>query len=810
MLRIALLALLSVFVVNTSVAQIDLEYQKPPKEILNLVDIQPTPSAWINGDATHMLLMSRNSFKSLEEVAAEEWRLAGLRINPKTNGGSRTRFYTGAAVKHVKSGKESAVAGMPANAQLANASWSPDYSKLAFTNTTQEGIALWVLDVEKAQATRLSEPTLNDVFWGNPYEWLPDGSGLLCRMRTNVGKELNREQVLPKGPTISENKGQRAPARTYQDLLKNKADEAYFDYFAESSLVLVNLDGTTKAVKGAGVYSGVEISPDGNYILVNQIVKPYSYLVPYYRFPTKVEVIDFEGKSVQVVAETGLIEEMPKGFDAVRKGPRSIGWRNDKGAVLYWAEALDGGDPQAEAEHRDAVYQMKVGSTQKQEMARLKLRFNGVTWGDDQLAIFYDGWWRTRKSNVYMVNPSAATANAELVYEVDREDYYNRPGSFLTDRNQYGQRVLLKSKDGKYLYQESEGYTPDGNKPYVARFDIASKTNKVLWQAAGKSTYEQIIKVVDIDKGDIITRIESKEQNPNYYWRNIKKGKSPKAITSFPHPYESIKGISKETIHYKRKDGVDLSAVLYLPAGYDKEKDGRLPMLMWAYPREFKNAKKAGQVKESPHKFTRLYYGSPIYWVARGYAVLDRADFPIIGEGETEPNDSFVEQLVMNAEAAINTVDEMGVVDPERVGVGGHSYGAFMTANLLAHSDLFAAGIARSGAYNRTLTPFGFQAEERTFWEAKDVYMTMSPFMHADKVNEPILLIHGAADNNSGTFPMQSERFYNALKGHGAVARLVMLPHESHGYAAKASIMHMLWEMDMWLETHVKNRKKSE
>lgn len=789
-------------------AQIDIEYQEPHKDILDLVDIKPTPRAIIDDKGEYMLLLSYNSFKTLEEVAAEEWRLAGLRIDPKTNGSSRARFYTGITIKNLKTGDERPVSGVGKDVKISNFSWSPDQTKFAFTITEAEGIALWVLEVEKANAYKVTEGVLNDVFWGNPYQWWPNGEGFLCRYRTNIDKELNREKALPKGPVISENTGQKAPARTYQDLLRNKSDESYFDYFAASELVDVRLSGDSKKVRPEGIYRSFNISPDGKYILVNEMKKPYSYLVPYYRFPYDVTVFNGAGEKVKEIATIELVESMPKGFDACRLGPREIDWRNDRTATLYWVEALDGGDPKAEVKLRDALYEMSIdGDGKKREIMKMRLRFNTVTWGNDNLALVQDGWWRTRKNNVYKIDPSKNAQEGDLMFEIDREDYYNRPGYFLTKENAMGQDVLLVSDDGKYLYQDSEGYSPEGNRPYIAKYDIAKKESQILWRADGKSTYETVIKVLDVNKGEVVTRIESATMNPNYYKRNILKGKKPKAITAFPDPYAKLEGVKKEQIHYKRKDGVDLSATLYLPAGYDKEKDGRLPMLMWAYPREFKDSKNAGQVKKSPHRFTRLYYGSPIYWVARGYAVLDGADFPIIGEGDTEPNDSFIEQLVMNAQAGIDAVDKMGICDPARVGVGGHSYGAFMTANLLAHSDLFAAGIARSGAYNRTLTPFGFQAEERTFWEAKDVYMTMSPFMHADKVNEPLLLIHGEADNNSGTFPMQSERFYNAMKGHGATARLVFLPHESHGYAARESILHMLWEMDMWLEKYVKNKK---
>ena len=187
-----------------------------------------------------------------------------------------------------------------------------------------------------------------------------------------------------------------------------------------------------------------------------------------------------------------------------------------------------------------------------------------------------------------------------------------------------------------------------------------------------------------------------------------------------------------------------------------------------------------------------------------GYAVLDNAAMPIVGDPRTV-NDHFVEQVVMDAKAAVEKAVAMGVTDPARVGVGGHSYGAFMTANLLCHTDLFAAGIARSGAYNRTLTPFGFQSESRTLWQAPDMYFKVSPFLSADKIKGALLLIHGEADNNPGTFPVQSERMYQAVRGNSGTVRYVSLPYESHGYEARESVGHTLYEMITWFDKYVKN-----
>jgi dipeptidyl aminopeptidase/acylaminoacyl peptidase len=229
---------------------------------------------------------------------------------------------------------------------------------------------------------------------------------------------------------------------------------------------------------------------------------------------------------------------------------------------------------------------------------------------------------------------------------------------------------------------------------------------------------------------------------------------------------------------------------------------------MWAYPREYRNAKDAAQVRGSQYNFSIIKYGSPIFWVTQGYCVMENVEMPIVGTEDKEPNDTYIEQLIMDAEAAIKVITDMGVGDPERVGVGGHSYGGFMTGNLLTHTKLFKAGIARSGAYNRTLTPFGFQAETRTYWEAPEVYNAMSPFMYANQLSGALLLVHGELDNNTGTFPIQSERFYQALKGHKATVRYVVLPLESHSYSAKENILHLLYEENAWLEKYVKNAGK--
>jgi dipeptidyl aminopeptidase/acylaminoacyl peptidase len=793
-------------------AQIDIKYQTPPKEILELIDSPLTPSVRIDNNGEWMILLENAPFKSIEEVSAKEYRLAGLRINPETNGGSRTRYNLNITLKNIASGEEFQVDGLPVNAKISSVSWSPDYQKVAFNNTVKSGMELWYFDLENKKAKKITKAKLNGVF-GSTFSWAADGQSLICKFINPERGSLIDSEPTPIGPIVQENLGKMAPSRTYQDLLKNKIDEANFDYFTSSILVKVDLNGNKTNLTKADIYSRFSQSPDGEYIMTQTIRKPYSYLVPYYRFPTVLSLLDKDGKYIKEIQDIPLIEEMPKGFDAAESGPRRVSWRADKPASLYWIEALDGGDPKNKVELRDAVYttDYPFDLSNKKHLVSVKNRYRYVMWGNDDIALVYDRWRKNRTSTVYKINPNQTNKNPEIVFELKTEDLYKNPGSFVTVENEFGWNTLFVEK-GKYLYLSGEGYSPEGNRPFLNQYDLKKKTTKELWRADGISTYEALgsrggLYFLDIKKGLMISSIQSKTANPNYYLRNFKKNTEPKQITFFENPYKALEGVSKEFIKYKRDDGVDLTATMYLPAGYDKAKDGRLPMLMWAYPREYKDPRTAGQVRTSPHRFTRISYGSPIFWVKRGFAILEGAEFPIIGVGETEPNDLFVPQLVANAKAAIDALDDMGIVDRARVAVGGHSYGAFMTANLLTHSDLFAAGLARSGAYNRTLTPFGFQSEERTFWEAPEIYFQMGPFMHADKMKYPMLMTHGVADNNSGTFPLQSERYYNALKGHGATVRLVMLPAESHGYASRESILHVLWESDQWLMKYVKNKK---
>ena len=799
-----LLQLFAILLLSNSYAQQNLTYQKPSEEILKLADADLAPGVQIDSKGENVVLFYRNQYKSITELSETELRLAGLRINPVTNIGSRTTYYTNLKVKKTEDKDAKQVSGLPTNPRLSGFRWSPDQTMIACLNTTDKGVEVWILDINNASAKKITDANVN-ANMGSTLNWFEDNQNLLVKMLPGDRKPLiNTSTAVPSGPTVSVSDGSKAQNRTYQDLLKTPNDEFNFEQLARSEIKKVSIKGKTETFLNADMYRNISFSPDGTYIMITKIKRPFSYLVTYSRFPSQSNIYDNKAKLISKVNDVALDEVRPKGFMSTRTGKRNMTWRSDKPSTLVWTEALDKGDPEVKVEFRDAVYQTEAPFNATPKLViKTKQRFSNITWGNDNTAIAYDYWWNTRNTKTYLFNPSDANQEPKIISDRSYQDVYSDPGSFVSSKNKYGSYSLTMDDDKLFLM--GEGFSKEGQFPFIDQYDTKTNTTKRLYQSKYTDKLESLNTALDMKKGDILVRIESKTEYPNYYIRNIYKDNDLKAITDFENPFKSIENVDKRVISYKRDDGLDLEGTLYLPIDYQKDK--KYPMILWAYPREFKDKSSAAQSTANANEFVYPYWGSPIYWVTKGYVVLDDAAFPIVGEGTEEPNDSFRTQLVANAKAAIDAVDNLGYIDRNKVAVGGHSYGAFMTANLLSHSNLFAAGIARSGAYNRTLTPFGFQSEERSYWEAPQIYYNMSPFMHADKMKTPLLLIHGVADNNSGTYPLQSERYFNALKGLGAPVRLVMLPKESHGYRAKESIMHMLWEQEQWLDKHVKNKK---
>ena len=771
-------------------------YLLPPKEIVDILDAPPPPTVEVSPAHDVVMLLERASMPSIADLAQPVHRVAGLRINPRTNGPHRAQLARSMSIKVIADGSEKKVT-LPPNPKLSWIGFSADGKRFAFTQQRDNGIELWIGDTATAQARSVTPAQLNAVN-GTPCEWVGAGASLLCEF-TAPNRGAAPSLGLPTGPNVQEHRGGVAPVRTYQDLLTSAHDEALFDYYATSQLAFVDAgSGQRTPVGTPAIFVTAAPSPDGQFVLVRRVRRPYSWLVPYTNFAANVEVWDRSGAVVKQIAQLPVADNVPNG--GVLPGPRSFQWQPLAPATVAWAEALDNGDPKAKVPHRDKVMTMSAPFTAAPaEIARTEYRYSGIAWTDSGAALLTENDRTRRWTRTWVIDRPGATPRK--LWDRSQEDSYSNPGT--PQRRERASGASTIRQNGNAIYVAGPGAAPEGARPFVDRLDLTTMKTERLFQTAGRS-YETVLDVLSDDGSVILTRYETRTDAPNIYVRDLKAG-TRRALTAYADPAPQLKGIQKQLVTYKRKDGVELSATIITPPGWTPAQ-GPLPTLLWAYPREFTDPANAGQVTGSADRYTSISGASHLLFLTQGYAIIDDPTMPIVGPGETA-NDTYVQQLVASAQAAVDRAVELGVTDRNRVVAGGHSYGGFMTANLLAHSDIFRAGLARSGAYNRTLTPFGFQNEQRTFWEVPQIYAAMSPFNFAHKVNEPILLIHGEADDNSGTFPIQSERFYMALKGHGAIVRYVTLPYEAHGYAARESVLHAVAEMLNWANEWAKNAK---
>ncbi len=776
-------------------------YQVPPKVISDLLLAAPTPSISLDAKGKYLLQLERSSYPTVEELGQAEFKIAGLRINPNNASLSRQTYINHIVLKNIQTGKEIAIKGFPTNLAALSPSWNHSETKISFFNVLANRVDLYIIDIASAVCKKINKQSVNLVL-GNTLIWMDDNT-VLYKTTVNNLAQLAKKPITPKGPTIQENLGKTAPSVTYQDLIKSPYDEYVFEYLSLCQLVK-NTNGEETKIGKSAIINSVAVSPDKQYLLIKTLQKPFSYLVPAGGFASTIVIADQKGNTVKVLAELPSMESTPSGYDNVQNVARGFDWRNDAPATIIYAMPLDSGLIKKKIPFHDVVYSLSAPFTASaKELFKTKTRFSRVTWGNDDLALVSEN---LRSKQQYTVsNYNSKTGVLSILYEGNSTDLYNNPGTPVTIKNKYGEEVIAAIDNGQnILFNNTTGASAKGDLPYLAKFNLVTKSKEIIWRCS-EDCFEYVVDVLDINNLRVLTRRETEKEVPNYF---IKTGASllnSSQITQFKNPYTSMEGVTKLKIKYKRKDGIDLTGDLYLPKGYDKAKQGPLPTLIWAYPREFTNSADASQIRGNQHKFTMLSWGSPVFYVTQGYAILDNAEMPIVATSpDKKPNDDFVNQLALNAAAAIDKLVEMGVGDRSRMAVGGHSYGAFMTANLLAHTSLFKTGIARSGAYNRTLTPFGFQNEERTFWQAPDLYLAMSPFAYADKIKAPLLMTHGEMDDNTGTFPINSERLYAAIKGHGGTARFVYLPYEAHGYRGKENLLHLLYEQGRWLDKYLK------
>jgi dipeptidyl aminopeptidase/acylaminoacyl peptidase len=772
----------------------DTGYRLPPKEIADIVLRAPAPSVSVSPDGSTLLLMRRESLPPVAELAKPMERLAGQRLDAATNDNFNPRNIVGLALQDIETGEIREVR-LPDNADVADVQWSPDGRYIAFTNTVADGMALWTLDTRSGRAREILDEGLN-VIYQEP-RWLPNGKILVLTIPAKRG-EKPTAPLTPKGPAIQNAAGgEEAQTRTYQDLLKNPHDEELYTWLATSQPLILDANGRNKKKIGTPrIYTYAQPSPDGEYLLMEWLEQPFSYQVPYYRFPQVSEVWTIDGRPAASIATQPLADSLP--VQGVITGRRNITWHPTEDNMLLWVEALDGGDPRTETDQRDKMMRLSAPFTgEASEVAIFEDRYSGFTGllGDDDL-LTYDYDRDTREVRTTLVDVTGS--NAPRVIEVrNYQDAYKDPGDPIEVSTDAGFSVA--HVDDGYIFLSGNGASPEGARPFLRRFNLESFETEELWRNTGEE-YEYVVDLVKPDGSSFVTYYENPTMPGNF---RLHREDGMSFLTDFPDPHPELTGISRELITYEREDGVQLNATLYLPPEY--QEGDTLPVVVWAYPFEYNDAQTAGQVRDSKYRFTRIGGYSHLFFLTQGYAVMDRTAMPVVGADPETVNDTFIEQIVASAQAAVDESVIRGFGDGTRVGVGGHSYGAFMTGHLLARSDIFRAGIARSGAYNRTLTPFGFQAERRIFWDTPETYYRLSPFMAANLINEPMLLIHGMKDNNSGTFPQQSERMFAAVKGTGGTARLVMLPHESHGYRGRESVLHTLAEMVDWFEQHVKN-----
>ncbi len=787
-------------------------YEVPPEPLLTLMRTLPPPQPLLDPTRQRVLLVQQAQYPSIERVAEPYLKLAGLRIEPRNHSrhdmssgyGIRTCLH-GLTLQELASGQQTPVV-LPENACISTPVFSPDGRRFAFSNTTASDTELWLGDALTGQVRRVEGMRLNPILEG-AVNWLQGSRSLLVkRLPEDIGP-APRPAISPEIRDATQGGGESS---TYEarDMLGSPADELLFDYYVHAQLAVLDVDtGQLRNIGTPGALAALDVAPDGRHVRVERLLPPYSYVTTWQRFAREVSVLDVENGTQTVIAQLPVADRVP--VRGVPEGPRSYSWQANAPASLIWAEALDKGDLKVEVPHRDRLLRWEAPFTgQPVEVARTRSRYAGTRWlaeGDQPFVYEHDAnrqWIRVSRMDF-----SAPTIPAEVVWEYSQNEVYANPGTLLMQTRADGSSVVLQ--EGEWVYLAGPGGTPKGDRPFLDRYSLTrGKTERVF--RSGSEGLEQAFAVLPGGQTFITTR-QSPSSPPNLYQRRIGRAlqalegeaqyaSRARALTQIVDPTPEVRGIGKQLVTYTRKDGVALSFTLYTPPGY--RPGTRLPAILYAYPQDFADPSKAGQISGSEQRFDMLR-GHRLLLLA-GYAIIDNAAFPIVGDPRTA-YDTYTEQLVMNAEAAIDKAVELGVVDRNRIGVTGHSHGALMTANLLAHTDLFRAGVASAGGYNKTLTPFGFQNERRSLWTAAPVYEAVSSYQHADKINEPLLIVHGSDDANPGTEPIQSPKLFQAIRGLGGTTRLVMLPHEPHWFTARQSNEHFVHEMLSWFDRYVKN-----
>jgi len=768
-------------------------YKKPPQKIVDIFN-NPWPG-YIRYDNFEKIGVKINyrQMIDLKTLSRKTYELAGEEISPVLNGPIEKYPYYDIKFYNYKNNRFEKI-NLEKDTIVREIKRSPNNKRYAFTTSTDDGIKIFVGDVKKNKHHQLKKIRVNDCFDTSNFFWIDDNRLLVKSVPFNREQKPRKSRV-PSSPVVKETKKSKSKMRTYTNLINNEFEKKLFGYYFSSQIIIYNFrEDKIKKVGSAGLFDEVSVSPDNKYILLEKIKKPYSYRVPYYFFARDFVVWDIEGNLVRKIYQRPLSEEIPIG--GTFEGPRYMHWHPNKKSSLVWITALDQGDPEKEVKKRDKVVLSSYPFKNSKTLFKSKYRLYQLEWGEKPNSCIY--YERDRDNmQIYGYYLNYNSNNVQKIVDRSYRNSYKEMGDLVKKSNRFDRKVFMQNGQNVYFIN-NEGDSPEGKYPYLSKFNLKDKKEEIIYKSR-KNSFETIEAVLEKDFSKILIEHQTKTEPENYYIVDLNE-RTRKKITDNKNPYPEITDTEQRIIRYKRSDGVSLVGKLYLPPGYENEK--RLPLIVWAYPLEYKSKKVAGQLKSSPNKFMKFWGASINYLLLEGYAVVN-ASVPIVGDPKTV-NDTFTKQTVESVKAVLDYLYKKEIIDPERVSVSGPSYGAFMVGNVLAHSNICKIGVARSGAYNRSLTPFGFQHERRTLWEATQFYIDVSPYFHADKIKEPLLMIHGENDPNSGTYPLQTKRMYQAIKGTGGTARMVLLPEEGHGYRAKKSNLHVIAEMIEWCNKYLK------
>ncbi|MCL1827454.1 MAG: prolyl oligopeptidase family serine peptidase [Candidatus Cloacimonetes bacterium] len=772
-------------------------WQQPSHTLTDILNRPNAPNISIMSKQNKLLSRRVEHFTPLEWLALEVARYGEIEIYAESRSKPRASYFSEISIADI-SDFDTSISyqrlNLPPNSAFGGEMYSHNQEAFLMFEYRSDKMVLWHVDTATLETKILMEGGLTQTM-GNEAIWLPDNESVLINLIPDDIEKPEKASPVPTAPVVQETTGNTSNIRTFPNLLRNQEEEKLFEYYASSQLAILNTKtGQVQKISKSGVIQSRSLSPDGRFVLIREIVPPYSYSLPYFYFPAKSYVYEIATAKVFELANHPT-RDLKVGW--VPTGKRSIQWHPFEQSTLVYATALDGGNPDKKVTYRDELRALSFPFRgEGKSFCKTENRFTGIYFIDKDSYIYYDRVWENEDEYTYIVNKKG---KKHLLHKEGRGQVYDLLGSAVSYPMPNGQDALLVIDESIYFI--GDGLTETGRKPFIDKLSLDAFEKERLIELDDPDFYINIQNFYGKDTSKAVISKQNKYTPPNTSIIDIATKNTLLQLTENKDMVPEITNLQRRVIRYEREDGVQLSGVLYLPQNYDGTK--RLPLLMSAYPREFADSSIASQSRHTENRYVRPFGSQNIYMCLDDIAVLENASFPVIGTLE-DVNKTYLEQTISNAKAAIDYLDSQGIIDPDKVVIQGYSYGAFMVLNLLAHCDLFAGGIAQNGAYNRTLTPFGFQSERRTLWEAREDYLRLSPFLFVNQIEKPLLLIHSMADQNTGTFPLQSRRLFEAMLGNGKVCRFVQLPLEGHHYRAKESHLQVLSEFEAFFTKYIK------